>query len=72
MKFVLTDEKEGQSAVHIETVHLRPHKFLGATVTYDNTTKGYFIQFKKILSDKLENIDKTLVRGEHQLLILGK
>ena len=29
----------------------------------------YFTQFKQILSDKMENIDKSKVRGEHKLAI---
>ena len=54
VSFVLTEEKEGKLPIHIETVHMNPHKFLGATVTYNNTPKEYFTQFKQILSDKLE------------------
>ena len=69
VSFVLTEEKEGKLPVHIETVHNNPHKFLGSTVTYNNTAKEYFTQFKQILSDKLENIDKSKVRGEHKLAI---
>ena len=67
VNFVLKEEKEG--AVHIETVHKNPHKFLGAIVTYHNTPKEHFNTLKSILSDKLNNIDRTLVRGEHKLAI---
>ena len=69
VSFVLKEQTEGNSEVHIETVHNNPHKFLGATVTYNNTPKEYLTKFKKILSDKLTNFDKSSVRGEHKLAI---
>ena len=69
VKFELKSSEETGEKVYISTVRDNPHKFLGATVTYTNTPKEYYDQFHKILSDKLTNIDKSRVRGEHKLAI---
>ena len=69
VNFVLKSSEETNQEVYITTVHDNPHKFLGATVTYTNTPKEYYDQFHKILSEKLNNIDKSRVRGEHKLAI---
>ena len=69
VNFVLKEGREGKLAVHIDTVHTNPHKFLGATVTINNTPKEYFNILKTILTDKLNNIDRSLVKGEHKLAI---
>ena len=66
---MLKEGREGKLAVHIDTVHTNPHKFLGATVTINNTPKEYFNILKTILTDKLNNIDRSLVKGEHKLAI---
>ena len=67
VSFVLKSSEK--LTVHIESVHDNPHTFLGATVTYTNTAQEYYQQFRKILSDKLTNIDNSRVRGEHKLAI---
>ena len=69
VKFVLKSSEKVNTSASIETVFNKPHKFLGATVTYTNTPKEYSEQLSKILSVKLENIDLSKVRGEHKLKI---
>ena len=64
------EKSEGSNQqVHIKTVHETPHKFLGATVTFNNTPKEYYDQFNKILTEELNNIDQSKVRGEHKVAI---
>ena len=69
VKFVMKSKNEENLTTHIETVHNNPHKFLGATITYNNTPKEYFAQFSGILKEKLDNIDNSKIRGEHKLKI---
>ena len=54
VNFVMKSSKGPIQEVHIKTVHENPHKFLGATVTYNNTAKEYFEQFQNILSEKTQ------------------
>jgi hypothetical protein len=67
--FVITDTQDSSLKVHIDSVHSRPHKCLGSVVTYYNTPKNHFEYFHKILKGKLENIEKSKVRGEHKLAV---
>ena len=67
--FVLKTSDTTNISTYIETVYNKPHKFLGATVTYNNTPNEYSEQLYKILSVKLENIDLSKVRSEHKLKI---
>ena len=70
VNFVMNNsEGEINQEVHSTTVHETPQKFLGATVTYNNTAKEYYDKYYNILSEKLCNIDKSRVRGEHKLAI---
>ena len=67
--FALTDTKNSDLKVHIETTHEKPYKFLGSQVTKMNTPKDYFMHFKDILEEKLKNINNSKVRGEFKLAI---
>ena len=68
--FVLKNSTpKNEITTHIETVHAKPHKFLGSMITYTNTPQEYFEQLYKVLSDKLENIEASKVRGEHKLAV---
>ena len=69
VKFVLTDPSDINSKVHIETVHERPHKFLGSTITKMNSPNDFFKYFKEVLEEKVKNIDNSKIRGEHKLSI---
>ena len=70
VSFVLNSSvSENEDLIHIETIHTNPHKFLGSMITYTNTPQEYFKQLFKALSDKLENINTSKVRGEHKLAI---
>ena len=69
VKFVLTDPSDINSKVHIETVHERPHKFLGSTITKMNSANDFFKYFKEVLEEKVKNIDNSKIRGEHKLSI---
>ncbi len=46
-----------------------PHKFLGLTLTFDNTAKDHLDVLTDILVKKLENLDSSLVRGEYKLSV---
>ena len=69
VKFVLTDPSDINSKVHIETVHERPHKFLGSTITKMNYPNDFFKYFKEVIEEKVKNIDNSKIRGEHKLSI---
>ena len=53
----------------MDTVHNNPHKFLGSLVTHTNRPRDFFEHFYEVLKEKLLNIDKSMVRGEHKLSI---
>ena len=67
--FVIKDYSNDELKVPIETVHNRPHKFLGSQITYSNTPQEYFKHFQEVLKTKLENIEESKVRGEYKLSI---
>ena len=69
VKFVIKDFKNSNINIDIETMHMRPHKFLGSQITHTNSSHDYFQHFHKILKEKMTNIDTSKVRGEHKLAI---
>ena len=65
--FVMTNSAGKE--IHIDTVHQRPMKFLGSNISHVNSPYEYFDQLHKTLSEKLDNIDNSKVRGEHKLAV---
>ena len=65
--FVLEDDK--QVKTHIETLTESSHKFLGSLITFNSKPQDYFDHLSNIFKDKLENIDKSKIRGEYKLAI---
>ena len=72
VSFVMTNSEDNSVKTHIETVHKRPHKFLGSQITYSNSPKEFFKHFHDVLKKKLENINNAKVRGEHKLAVFEK
>ena len=52
VNFVMKSSEVSNQEIHIKTIHDNPHKFLGATVTYNNTAKECYDQSQNILSKK--------------------
>ena len=67
-KFFLLDGN-GVNKVYLKTMEDDPHKFLGSNITERNTPADHFEFLKNKLKNKLENLDKTLVRGEYKLAV---
>ena len=67
--FVMQASLTSDMITHIQSVHKKPHKFLGSTVTYTSNPQDYSIELKAKLKTKLENIESSKVRGEHKLAI---
>ena len=65
INFHLTDEKGDK--VNISSVLVNPLKFLGAILAESNTPSARFELIHQKLKTKLENIDKSSVRGEYTL-----
>ena len=55
--------------MNIASVVDKPLKFLGSEVTSENTQSAMFALINKKLNEKLENIDKSSLRGEYKLNI---
>ena len=70
--FVITSSEGNNIKIPIETVHSRPHKFLGSQITYSNSPKDYFKHFYELLEKKLKNISQSKVRGEHKLAVFER
>ena len=58
--------------VELKTLEDDPHKFLGAVVTHLNTPQDHCNFLKKKINQKLENLDKTRVRGEYKLAVYSR
>ena len=65
--FTLTD-LDGNKIV-LKDMTDDPHKFLGLTLTLENTAKDHHEVLSDILTTKLENLDSSLVRGEYKLAV---
>ena len=56
----------------ISSVLDKPLKFLGSIVAEDNTPSARYALLEKKLREKLENIHKSLLRGEHKVAIYSR
>ena len=63
-------DNEGQ--VNIATVEEKPMKFLGSEVTSENTPAAMFASLFSKLKSKLENINKSTLRGEYKVNIYSR
>ena len=70
INFHLTDEKGDK--VNISSVLVNPLKFLGAILAESNTPSARFELIHQKLKTKLENIDKSSIRGEYKLAIYSR
>ena len=70
VEFHLTNETG--SKVPISSVLVKPLKFLGSIVAEDNTPSAKFALIEEKLRTKLENIDKSALRGERKLAIYSR
>ena len=70
INFHLTDEKCDK--VNISSVLVNPLKFLGAILAESNTPSARFELIHQKLKTKLENIDKSSIRGEYKLAIYSR
>ena len=68
VSFYLTDLSSGEK-VQLKTLESDPHKFLGCIMTFANTAHDHLVFLKEKLTNKLENLDKTLVRTEFKMAI---
>ena len=68
--FNLTNEAGNK--VIISSVLVKPLKFLGAMITESNTPSAKFELIHDKLKAKLNNIDKSTLRGEHKLAIYSR
>ena len=66
--FTLADPGNGEK-VELKTLEADPHKFLGCTMTYNNTPQDHLNFLKDKLTSKLKNIDATKVRGEFKMAV---
>ena len=62
----------GSDKVYLKTMEDDPHKFLGSTITSKNTPADHFAFLKTKLEEKLENLDKSLVRGEFKVAVYSR
>jgi hypothetical protein len=69
--FQLKDKETGDNIV-IASVIDKPMKFLGSEVTENNTLSAMFAFLYSKLKQKLENIDKSTLRGEHKSAIYSR
>ena len=67
-KFFLLDGA-GVNKVYLKTMEDDPHKFLGSNITERNTPADHFKFLKDKLEVKLENLNKTVVRGEYKVAV---
>ena len=70
IEFHLTN-KSGDK-VPISSVLVKPLKFLGSIVSEDNTPSAKFALIEEKLRTKLNNIDKSALRGERKLAIYSR
>ena len=70
VEFHLTNETGNK--VPISSVLVKPLKFLGSIVAEDNTPSAKFALIEEKLRTKLENIDKSVLRGERKLAIYSR
>ena len=69
--FNLKDEALGQN-VDIDSVIEKPLKFLGSEVCGVNTPSAMFASLFEKLKEKLENIEKSTLRGEYKVKIYSR
>jgi hypothetical protein len=63
---------ENEGHVNIATVGEKPMKFLGSEVTKENTPVAMFASLFSKLKSKLENIEKSTLRGELKVSIYSR
>ena len=66
--FSLPDPSTG-GRIDLSTLENDPYKFLGSTITFQNSPQDHLRVLKEKLTSKLENIDKTKIRSEYKLAI---
>ena len=69
--FTLKDPT-GDNLIHLKTLEDDPFKFLGSTITFRNTATDNYDLLFKLLTNKLENLDKCLIRGEYKVAIYSR
>ena len=65
-------EKDTGENITIASVVDKPMKFLGSEVTGNNTPSAMFAFLYSKLKQKLENIDKSTLKGEHKSTIYSR
>ena len=70
VEFHLTNETGNK--VPISSVLVKPLKFLGSIISEDNTPSAKFALIEEKLRTKLNNIDKSSLRGERKLAIYSR
>ena len=66
--FYLTDPASGER-LPLKTLEDDPFRFLGSTITFFNNPQDHMTVLKDKISRKLENLEKSLVRGEYKLAV---
>ena len=64
--FTLSDPVNNNK-VELKTLVEEPHKFLGQILTFKNSSKDHFEFLKKILENKLTNLESACVRNEYKV-----
>ena len=65
-------KEDSDNPTQIESVLTKPMKFLGSEVTENNSPNAMFAMIFSKLEIKLENINKSTLRGEHKVNIYAR
>ena len=65
-------EKQSEKTIQIASVIDQPMKFLGSQVAGENNPSAMFASLQAKLKQKLENIDKSTLRGEYKVNIYSR
>ena len=64
--FTLKEPNSGNT-IRLKTLEDDPFKFLGCTITFRNTAADNLMVLNEMLTNKLENLDTCLGRGEYKV-----
>ena len=69
--FTLKDPNS-DNLINLKTLEDDPFKFFGSTITFRNTAAENYDILNDMLTKKLENLDKCLIRGEYKVAIYSR
>ena len=70
VKFFLLDGNSDK--IYLNNMEDDPHKFLGSSITKNNSPTDHFTFLKDKLEFKLKNLDDTQVRGEYKMAVYNR